>query len=76
MSILAHVFEDQGALDRLEAFTSRNGPAFYRLPENESTITLKKHDTPVEMPDHIDTGDGVVTVFDPGFPLFWAVETE
>ena len=76
MSILAHVFEDQSALDRLEAYTSRNGPAFYRLPENESTITLKKHDTPVEMPDHIDTGDGVVTVFDPGFPLFWAVETE
>lgn len=73
LSILAHVFEDEGALDRLEGFTSLNGPAFYGLPPNEARITLTKGD-PVPYPDKIDTGDGPVTVFDPGFPLHWRVD--
>jgi len=72
LSILAHVFEEEGALDRLEGFTSLNGPAFYGLPPNEARITLTRGD-PVPYPDKIDTGDGPVTVFDPGFPLHWQV---
>ncbi|WP_195820484.1 dihydroorotase [Roseobacter sp. MH60115] len=71
LSILAHVFEEDGALDKLEAFTSLNGPAFYRLPANTDTITLEK--TGATYPSHIETADGPVTVFDPGFPLAWAV---
>jgi dihydroorotase len=31
LSCLAHVFEEEGRLDQLEAFASLNGPAFYRL---------------------------------------------
>ena len=73
MSILAQVFENAGALDKLEGFTSRNGPGFYRLPVNNSTITLEKTDTPVSYPTKIETGAGPVTVFDPGFPLYWRV---
>lgn len=73
MSILAQVFEDEGALDRLEAFTSRNGAAFYRLPLSERTVTLKKGDG-VAYPAKINTGVGPVTVFDPGFALNWHVE--
>jgi len=73
MSCLAHVFEEEGALDQLEAFASLNGPAFYRLPPNEATITLEKRDDPVEYPAKIETGDGPVTVFDPGYPLHWRV---
>src|SRR5690606_26546438 len=42
MSVLAHVFEEESALDRLEAFTSANGAAFYRLAPNGGTITLEK----------------------------------
>jgi dihydroorotase len=72
LSILAHVFEEEGALDRLEAFVSLNGPAFYRLPPNDETITLTKGD-PVTYPAKIETGDGPVTVFDPGYPLHWRV---
>ncbi|WP_085852775.1 dihydroorotase [Palleronia marisminoris] len=72
LSILAEVFEMMGALDRLEAFTSLNGPAFYRLPVNEGTITLEKGE-PVIYPAAIETGDGPVTVFDPGMPLHWRV---
>jgi dihydroorotase len=36
------VFEEEGALDRFEAFASLNGPAFYGLPPNEERITLRK----------------------------------
>jgi dihydroorotase len=36
----AAVFEQEGALDRLEAFASLYGPTFYGLPLNEGTITL------------------------------------
>ena len=72
LSILAQVFEQQDALDKLEGFASRFGPRFYGLPVNSDTITLTKGD-PVSYPDHIDTGDGRVTVFDPGFPLHWRV---
>jgi dihydroorotase len=31
----ARVFEEEGALDKLEAFASLNGPRHYRLPPNE-----------------------------------------
>jgi len=72
MSILAHVFEEEGALDRLEGFTSLHGPIFYGLPPNEAKITLTKGD-PVQYPDKIATEDGPVTVFDPGFALHWQV---
>ncbi|WP_282603017.1 dihydroorotase [Paracoccus sp. PARArs4] len=74
MSILAHVFEEDGALDRLEAFTSLNGAAFYRLPPSEDRIRLTKRDTPAEYPTQIKAGDEVVTVFDPGFPIHWHLE--
>ena len=74
LSCLAEVFEAAGRLDKLEAFTSLNGAAFYRLPPNDGTITLVRGD-PVAYPASIATGDGPVTVFDPGFPLHWHVET-
>ncbi len=72
LSVLAEVFEKAGALDRLEAFTSLNGPAFYRLPVNDETVTLTKGGA-VDYPAKIETGAGPVTVFDPGFPLHWSV---
>ncbi|MAU52397.1 MAG: dihydroorotase [Roseovarius sp.] len=73
LSILAHVFEEEGALSRLEGFTSLHGPAFYGLPPNDSRITLTRGDA-VPCPAKIDTGEGPVTVFDPGFPLHWRVD--
>jgi dihydroorotase len=72
MPLLAHVFEEDGALDKLEAFASLNGPAFYGLPANETTLTLTKSDHPTAFPAQIDTGDGPVTIFDPGFPVYWS----
>nr|MBL8454749.1 dihydroorotase [Zoogloeaceae bacterium] len=42
IELYAEVFEAAGALERLEAFASLNGPAFYGLPPNTGRITLKK----------------------------------
>ncbi|MBZ0123666.1 MAG: dihydroorotase [Roseovarius sp.] len=73
LAILAHVFEEEGALDRLEGFACRHGAAFYGLPVNDGAIALEKGDTPARRPGKIATGAGPVTVFDPGFEVFWRV---
>ncbi len=73
MSILAEVFEQDGALDRLEGFTALHGPAFYGLPPNEARVTLTKG-PPLTYPEKIETGAGPVTVFDPMMPLHWRVD--
>lgn len=72
ISTVAEVFDRAGALDRLEAFASLNGPAFYGLEPNADTITLAKGDA-VPYPAQVETGDGPVTVFDPGMDLHWRV---
>jgi len=42
IEMYAEAFDNAGALDQLEAFASCNGPAFYGLPRNQGTITLRK----------------------------------
>lgn len=76
MAILAQIFYEEGALDKLEAFTSLNGPRFYRLPPNGDCVTLIRQDTPVTFPAEVTVGEEAVSVFDPGFDLFWKMETK
>ena len=73
MSCLAHVFEDEGALDKLEGFTSIFGAKAYDLKPSDQMMTLEKQAEPVSFPTHVETSEGPVTVFDPGYPLHWAV---
>lgn len=40
IELYAEVFAAENALDKLENFASRNGPAFYKLPANETRVTL------------------------------------
>jgi dihydroorotase len=61
----ATVFEEKGALDKLEAFASVNGARFYDLPINDETITLERSE--VEVPADID---GIVP-FHAGETLRW-----
>lgn len=42
IEMYAEAFDTVGALDKLEAFASFNGPAFYGLPRNSGTVTLKR----------------------------------
>jgi len=73
LAILAHVFEQENALERLEGFACRFGPAFYGLPVNVGTLTLERGETPAPRRAKLETGAGPVTIFDPGFALFWRV---
>src|SRR5438093_936138 len=42
LELYAEIFEDAGALDRLEGFASVHGAAFYGLPKNGDTVTLER----------------------------------
>jgi len=74
LSCLAQVFEDEQALDRLEAFASLYGPAFYGLSPNAGRVRLVRQTAPLERPSAVETSAGPITVFDPGFPVYWRVE--
>ncbi|WP_299837861.1 dihydroorotase [uncultured Jannaschia sp.] len=73
LPLYAQVFEEEGALDQLEAFAALNGPAHYGLAPNEDTVTLVKGD-PVTRPERIEGHGQRVTLFDPGQPQHWRVE--
>ena len=65
----ATVFEEEGALDRFEAFASLNGPRFYGLPLNSGTVTLERAECAV--PETIDAAGTRVVPFHAGERLGW-----
>jgi dihydroorotase len=65
----AAVFEEEEALDRLEAFASENGPGFYGLPPNEERITLER--AAVEVPDSLPGPGTRLVPFHAGETLPW-----
>ena len=67
LQVYAQVFAEEGALDRLEAFASLNGPRFYGLPPNEARVTL--HAKPLDVPERV----GDVVVFRPDTPVEWSL---
>ncbi len=66
------VFEEEGALDKFEGFASLHGPAFYKLPVNEGTVTLRKASAPV--PESIECAGTPVVPFHAGEELGWRFE--
>lgn len=69
IEMYAEVFDNAGALDKLEAFASFNGPDFYSLPRNTSTITLARESwTP---PDSFAFGDAQLKPLRSGEALPW-----
>ena len=58
LELYAEAFEAAGALDKLEAFASFNGPAFYGLPRNTGTVTLRREEwkLPETLPYLDDSG--------------------
>ncbi|MYN14957.1 dihydroorotase [Pusillimonas sp. TS35] len=71
MELYATAFEAAGRLDQLEAFASRNGPAFYGLPENSGTLTLALTD--FEIPAELPLGDTTMVPLAAGTSLRWKV---
>ncbi len=72
IELYAEVFENAGALDKLEAFASKNGARFYGLPENSRTITLVKQEQTV--PENVPYGDEVLVPMRAGQTVAWSVQ--
>ncbi|HZW13497.1 MAG TPA: dihydroorotase [Noviherbaspirillum sp.] len=69
MELYAHAFDQAGALDKLEAFASFNGPAFYGLPRNSGTITLKRETW--SLPAELPLGDTTVVPLNGSETIDW-----
>jgi dihydroorotase len=67
----AMVFEEEGALDRFEAFASENGPKFYGLPLNEGAIALERGE--VAVPQNLPGPNTALTPFLAGQTLPWRI---
>jgi dihydroorotase len=65
----ATVFEEEGALGRLEAFASENGPRFYGLPLNEERVVLERVEA--EVPESIAAAGTSIVPFHAGETLRW-----
>ncbi len=71
MPMYAEVFDNAGALDKLEAFASFNGADFYGLPRNTATLTLRKESwTP---PESFAFGEAELKPLRAGEALPWQV---
>lgn len=69
MESYALTFEEEGALDRLEAFASEFGPRFYGLPLNDEVVVLRRESQSVP---ELLAGNGVAVVpFHAGESLGW-----
>lgn len=71
MELYAQAFDQVGALDKLEAFASFNGPDFYRLPRNTSTLSLKREAW--TLPNELAYLDGSLVPLNAGEQMSWKV---
>ncbi|BDH46312.1 dihydroorotase [Salmonella enterica subsp. enterica serovar Choleraesuis] len=71
LGVYATVFEQMNALDKLEAFCSLNGPAFYRLPVNSDTITLTRRAE--KMAEEISIAGESLVPFMAGEEVLWSI---
>jgi dihydroorotase len=72
LELYTQVFAEEGALDRLEAFASLNGPRFYGLAPNEERVTLVNR--PWRNPSEVRVGNGAVKPFLAGEEIGWRLE--
>jgi dihydroorotase len=69
LELYAEAFDAAGALDRLEGFASVHGPAFYGLPRNRGTVTLKRERWTV--PEALPFGEAEVKPLRAGDTVGW-----
>ena len=69
LELYAQAFDQVGALDKLEAFASFNGPAFYNLPRNQGTVSLQRQEW--TLPQDYALGEGVVVPLNAGETIGW-----
>lgn len=73
LELYAQVFEDIGALDKLEGFASFHGADFYGLPRNTGSVTLVKESWTVPEQIILPNGNPIVPFF-AGQQVNWKVK--
>ena len=73
VELYAEVFDKAGAMDKLEAFASTNGPDFYNLPYNNTSISLKKESW--EIPSSLPFDGSEIIPLAAGNKLSWRLES-
>ena len=71
IELYAEAFDSVGALDRLEAFASFNGPDFYRLARNTGTLTLARK--PWQVPGSLTFGGDALVPLRAGENIQWTL---
>ena len=71
IELYAEVFEAEGALDKLEAFASLHGPAFYGMEANTDRIELVKQEWQVD--ELLPLGTDVLKPIRAGERILWTV---
>ncbi len=74
IELYAEAFDAAGALDKLEGFASRFGPAFYELPVNDVRITLVEEEWIADT--EVGFGMGTVTPLRAGEAHAWRLADE
>ena len=69
LELYAEAFDHANALDKLEAFASFNGPAFYGLPRNAGKVTLRKESW--TLPEMVPFGETQLKPLRGGETLAW-----
>jgi dihydroorotase len=73
LATYARVFDEEGALDKLEAFASLNGPKHYRMAPNAGTITLEKASWTAPTEVAVEGPDERALVYRGGETIEWRV---
>lgn len=69
LEFYAEIFEQEGALEKLEGFASFFGADFYRLPRNTKTVSLQKQHW--QIPQHYTSGEICLTPLKAGESINW-----
>lgn len=73
LELYTQVFDELGALDKLEGFASHHGPDFYGLPRNEGTVTLVREQWTIPEQITLPNGNPIVPFFG-GQPCEWKIQ--
>ena len=76
LPIIAQIFDNEKAIDKMETFVSKNGSRHYNLNLNKQKIKLFKRNKAIILKKTLNVKSEKIQIFDPEIAIFWEVVTE
>ena len=73
LNIVTQIFDENQALENLEAFTSINGANHYKLKINSEKIKIVKKADQINFIKYLKIAKNDIVIFKPEFPVYWEV---